>query len=91
MAVNAVHPGMVKTTLISEAPLPVRLIFKLLAATPEKGAETPVFVATSPQAEGVTGKFFIKKKEAAYPPGSENAEARRRLWEASEKLVRLQA
>jgi NAD(P)-dependent dehydrogenase (short-subunit alcohol dehydrogenase family) len=89
VAVNAVHPGLVKTTLISEAPLPIRLVFKLFAATAEKGAETPVFAATSPEIDGVTGKFFVKRKDTPFPPGSENAEARKKLWEMSEKFVGL--
>lgn len=89
VAVNAVMPGMVKTTLISEAPLPVRLLFKVLAATPEKGAETPVFVATAPELDGVTDSFFEKKQSKPFPPGPESAEIRKRFWDESAKLVRL--
>jgi hypothetical protein len=48
-----------------------------------------VYVATAPELADVTGRFFIKKKDTPFPPGSEDAVARRRLWEVSEKLVGL--
>jgi NAD(P)-dependent dehydrogenase (short-subunit alcohol dehydrogenase family) len=87
VSVNAAYPGFVKTTLIAEAPLPIRLVFALVAASPEKGAEGPVHVATAPELAGVTGKYFAKKKQVEFPPGSENAEACRRLWEECGKRV----
>lgn len=90
VSVNAVHPGMTKTTLISEAPLPIRFIFALFAARQEKGAETPLFAATAPELSGVTGKFFVKKKDTAYPKGAnEDPQVWKQLWAASEKLVGL--
>ncbi len=89
VAVNAVEPGMIKTTLIAEAPLPVRMLFALLAKPPSKGAETPVHVATAPELDGVTGQFFGNKRSKPFPPGSDDVEARRRLWSESARLVRL--
>lgn len=91
VTVNAVDPGMVKTTLIKEAPFFIRAVFALAATTPEKGAETALYVATSPEVEGVTGQFFGKKKAKPFPPGSEDAAARAKLWELSAKLVGLRA
>lgn len=89
VTVNAIDPGMVKTTLIAEAPLPIRLVFALAASSPEKGAETPLWAALSPEAGRTTGKFFSKKAEKPFPPGSEDAAARRRLWDVSAQLVNL--
>jgi retinol dehydrogenase-14 len=89
VAVNAIDPGMIKTTLIAEAPWPLRIIFALAGKSPEKGAETPVWAATAPELDGVTGEFFGKKKSKPFPPGSEDAGARRRLWDESAKLVGL--
>jgi NAD(P)-dependent dehydrogenase (short-subunit alcohol dehydrogenase family) len=87
VSANAVYPGFVKTTLISEAPLPIRIVFALVAASPEKGALGPVHVASAPELDGVTGSFFAKTRLASFPPGSEDAALRRRLWEESERLV----
>lgn len=89
VTVNAAHPGMTRTTLISEAPLPIRIVFALFASPPERGAETPVYVATSPELSGVTGRFFIKKKDTPFPPGTEDQAERQKLWALSERLVGL--
>ena len=89
IAVNVVNPGMVKTTLIKEAPLPIRIVFAIAATTPEKGAETPLHVATSPELDGVTGQFFTKKKPGPFPKGAEDPASWSRLWETSSKLVKL--
>jgi retinol dehydrogenase 14 len=89
VTVNAIDPGMIKTTLIADAPLPIRIVFALAAKSPEKGAETPVWAATAPELDGVTGEFFGKKKSKPFPPGSEDAAARKRLWDESAKLVGL--
>ncbi len=67
VTVNAVNPGFVKTELNRDAGgfigAVMPLMQKLMAKTPEKGADTPLWVATSPQLEGVTGKFFSDRKE----------------------------
>lgn len=89
VSVNAVAPGFVKTTLIAEAPLVIRIVFALAAVSAERGAEHPVFAATAPELEGVTGKFFVKKKPAKFPGAVEDAAIRARLWQVSEKLVGL--
>jgi hypothetical protein len=57
--------------------------------SPEKGAETPIFLATSPAVEAVTGKYFIKKTAVASSPESYNEDIARRLWSASEELAGL--
>ena len=91
VSANVVYPGFVKTTLIAEAPLPIRLAFKVLATSPDKGADTAVYLATAPEAAGQTGQFFQKRQAKPFPPGSEDAAARRQLWERSAKLLKLQA
>jgi NAD(P)-dependent dehydrogenase (short-subunit alcohol dehydrogenase family) len=89
VTVNAVHPGMVRTTLIQEAPLPIRLVFAIAAASPEKGADTPVWLALDPALEGRTGGFYIKRKATAFPAPTDDEQARARLWAESERLVGL--
>jgi hypothetical protein len=65
-------------------------IDKLFFLSPEKGAETSIFLASSPSVEGVTGKYFIKQLEVASSPESYNQEITRSLWEVSVKLTGLE-
>jgi NAD(P)-dependent dehydrogenase (short-subunit alcohol dehydrogenase family) len=55
--------------------------------TPKQGADTVVYLASSPEVEGVTGKLFFKRKPVRSSEASYDEEAARRLWEMSEKLV----
>jgi hypothetical protein len=54
---------------------------------PGKGAETSVYVASAPELERVTGKYFAGSKEKQPNAVAQDAGAARRLWEASERLV----
>jgi len=87
---NCVHPGLVRSGWGRSA----KGLFKagLTLATPfmvspEEGAKTSVFVATSPEVEGVTGKYFIKCKPARSIDISYDAALTARLWETSERLT----
>ena len=55
--------------------------------TPEEGAKTSIYLATSPEVEGVSGKYFAKCKEKRSNRESYDRDVQRRLWEVSEKLV----
>ncbi len=93
VTVNAVHPGGVRTQLARDFRGPMKWLFAVMMPlffiSPEKGAETSVFAATAPELDGVTGRYFTKKKEEPLQPIGLDAENRRRLWEISEKLVGL--
>jgi hypothetical protein len=54
--------------------------------SPVKGAETSIHLATSPQVEGVTGRYFIRCRETPSSDASHDRESQRRLWEVSEKM-----
>jgi hypothetical protein len=54
---------------------------------PDKGAETSVYLASSPDVAGVTGKYFSRSAEAPSNPESHNVEVARRLWAESERLT----
>jgi retinol dehydrogenase-14 len=84
---NAIHPGLVKSTLMKEAAAPIRFVSQVISASPEKAAEVPVYYASSPEVEGVTGKFFRGKKAISSSPYSRDPANQRRLWDVSEKLV----
>ena len=53
--------------------------------SPEKGAETVVYLATSPQVEGVTGKYFVDMQPKYSSRASQEPEAAQRLWQISEE------
>ena len=90
---NALHPGVVASDFGAVGGL-VGLVYKLggpFMLTPEQGARTQIFLAASPEVEGVTGGYFIRKKQQAPPRQAGDAEVRRKLWEASEQLTGLAA
>ena len=64
-----------------------RLFQRLTAITPEQGADTIIYLASSPEVEGVTGKFFIERREKRSLAVSYDEGVARRLWEISEKRV----
>jgi len=57
--------------------------------SPAHGAETSIYSASSPEIEGITGRYFINKKIAQSSPESHDRELAQRLWEVSEKLANL--
>jgi NAD(P)-dependent dehydrogenase (short-subunit alcohol dehydrogenase family) len=89
VTVNAVHPGPVATGFaLNNGPL-ARLAMRLFspfARTPEKGAETSIYLCSSPDVEGITGKYWYDCREHQANPHAENDEDARRLWEVSARL-----
>lgn len=94
VTVNALHPGFVNTELSKRnflARIVMEVVHFLFAKSPEEGAETPIFLASSPQVEGVTGQYFIDKEAVRSSELSYDQEAQERLWEISEDLCSLDA
>ncbi len=89
VTVHAVNPTMTATTLVAEAPLPIRLAFKLLSGTPEKNARTAIAAAAAPEYQTATGKWLEKGREKPWRPEVLDAATRAKVWEASAKLVGL--
>jgi retinol dehydrogenase-12 len=90
VTVNTLHPGVVATGFGQNTPGLFKFLVRLAApfmTTPEKGAETLVYLATSPEVEGVTGKYFVKSRQARPSPTSRDPELAGKLWVASERLV----
>lgn len=89
---NALHPGVVNSNFGGEMRgvmgLAMRAIKRFGSVTPGEGARTSVYLASSPEVEGVSGKYFEKGK--AVPSGKESYDeaVARRLWEVSEALTR---
>ena len=92
VTVNCLHPGAVRTNWGDEAGtlgIGIRLARPFMLS-PDKGAETALYVATSPDLEGVSGKYFAKKRETQSSKESYDEEERRKLWDISMKLSGLQ-
>ncbi len=90
ITVNAVHPGVVKSSLMKDAPLPVRWLTRLVGRSPEEAAETLVYLASSPEVAGVTGTFFKDKQPIHSNAYSHDQKVQRRLWEISMVLTKLE-
>ena len=87
---NAMHPGVVATELLLNGFPPLRLVQRFLR-TPEEGARTAVWLASSPEVAGVTGKYWIDERPVDPSPAARDDAAARRLWEISEEMTGLAA
>jgi NAD(P)-dependent dehydrogenase (short-subunit alcohol dehydrogenase family) len=92
VTVNALHPGFVNSNFGSSmsgiAASLFGLIARLFAISPEKGAETIIYLASSAEVAGVTGKYFVNKKATRSSGESYDEAVAKRLWEVSEQLIR---
>ena len=89
--VNTLHPGAVATNLGVDRKTGFgKTIYKLLTPvfqTPAEGAATAIFLASSPDIEGVSGEYFYKKKIHKVSDAANDQELGKRLWAWSEKEV----
>jgi NAD(P)-dependent dehydrogenase (short-subunit alcohol dehydrogenase family) len=88
---NALHPGLVKSNLTSEMPFLLRWGTNLVSATPEKAAESVIYLASSPNVASVSGRFFKVQKAIEPDAYAKDEDVQRRLWEISEKLAGIPA
>jgi NAD(P)-dependent dehydrogenase (short-subunit alcohol dehydrogenase family) len=90
---NCLHPGFVATNFAQrDVGLAVRLLVKLIGnfgASPEKGAKTSIYLASSPDVKGVAGKYFVKNIPKRSASISYDESLQRQLWEQSANLVNL--
>jgi NAD(P)-dependent dehydrogenase (short-subunit alcohol dehydrogenase family) len=89
VTVNCVNPGMTKTNLGRDAGFLSRKIFRLLGKDPMRGAETSVYLASSPEVETITGEYFEKKAIKKINPETYDMDLAEKLWEISKKYVGL--
>ena len=90
ITVNALHPGLVRSNFGKSNGGIMVSIFKLLhlgAISVAEGAKTSVFLASSPEVEGVTGKYFDKCKAVNSSKESYDKDVAIRLWEETERLI----
>jgi len=88
---NCLHPGFVATNIAQrDLVLPARLATKLIfrfGTSPEKGAKTSLYLATSLDVEGVTGKYFEKSVPRKSTPLSYDESLQQQLWKACAQLT----
>lgn len=87
---NCLHPGSVKTRFAGNMKGFTGAMWQLFTPflrTAEKGAETIIWLASSPEVEGINGKYFKDKNEIKSIKPSYDTDAQHRLWEVSEKLT----
>jgi NAD(P)-dependent dehydrogenase (short-subunit alcohol dehydrogenase family) len=89
VTVNTVHPGMTNTNLGRDAGRISRAIFKLISKDPKIGAETSIYLASSPEVEEVTGEYWYKKMKDRSSEESYDMELARRLWDVCMKYTGL--
>jgi retinol dehydrogenase 12 len=89
---NCFHPGAVRTGLLQGNPWYYQALWSaggLFFLSPEKGADTGIYLASSPAVEGVAGKYFVKRKQAEPSSEARSTEGAKRLWDISAKLTSL--
>ena len=88
---NCLHPGFVASRFGDEAGGWLGWAFgvakRLAAISPERGADTLVYLASAPEAAGVSGEYFVKRKPAKPSAAARDKAAASRLWEASEEIA----
>jgi NAD(P)-dependent dehydrogenase (short-subunit alcohol dehydrogenase family) len=90
VTVNALHPGTVATGFgeNNRGAMKVSMrIYHQFALTPEEGADTIIYLASSPEVEGVTGKYWTNRMAIPSSTESYDEEAQKRLWSISSQLT----
>jgi retinol dehydrogenase 14 len=89
---TCMHPGAVNTRFGTNNTGPMTILFRLskpFMRTPEQGSDTVIWLASSPDVEGVSGRYYSDRKPLEPKKIANDPEARRRLWEESERLTGL--
>ena len=87
---NCFHPGGVRTNLVQSGPWYYRLVWTIVSPfliSPERGADTAIYLASSSEVEGKSGKYFAKRKEVKVSGMANDQDAAVRLWRLSEELT----
>jgi NAD(P)-dependent dehydrogenase (short-subunit alcohol dehydrogenase family) len=90
VTVNCLHPGVVKTGFGTDYKGFIGLLMKIYSPfllTPEKGSQTSVYLSLDKEVEGVSGKYFYKKKSIKSSPASYDEILAKKLWEISQEIT----
>ncbi len=89
---TCLHPGVVRTGFGRQGPVFVRLWFGLMGRfllSPEQGADTAIWLASSPEVEGASGGYYEKRKLSQPSRAARDRETAGRLWDLSCRLTGL--
>ena len=93
VTVNALHPGLTSTGFGKNNPgllmKVMGVVIPLIARSPEKGAATSIYLASSPEVQSVTGKYFVDCKVTQPAPQAIDSAVARQLWDISTDMVHL--
>lgn len=92
VTVNCLHPGYVKTNMVKNFRKFVKFFYPfigLFMKSSKKGARTSIYLASSPEVEGVSRKYFKKRKKVESVKASYDEELGKRLWDISITLTHL--
>ena len=93
VTVNALHPGFTSTGFGKNNPgflmKIMGVVIPLVARTSEKGAKTSIYLASSPQVQSITGKYFVDCKVTQPAPQASDRTVARKLWDVSAEMVQL--
>jgi NAD(P)-dependent dehydrogenase (short-subunit alcohol dehydrogenase family) len=93
VTVNTLHPGLVNTGFGKNNPgflmKIMGAVIPLIARSPKKGAETSIYLASSPDVQVISGKYFVDCKVTQPAPQAADSTIARRLWDVSAEMVHL--
>ena len=92
VTVSALHPGLVATKFLANNGIRGRvynLFVRLVGRSAARGARTITYLASSPDVEGVSGKYFVEDGPVQSSPASYDEDAALQLWQSSEELTGL--
>ena len=87
---TCLHPGVVRTGFARQGPTFFRFFFKvagLFLLTPERGADTAVWLAGSPEVAGASGGYYVKRRLNQPSKAAQDPETAARLWQVSAELA----
>jgi retinol dehydrogenase 14 len=92
---TVLHPGVTRTAFGAEdsahAIAPIIAALRPFTRSPERGADTAVYLASSPEVEGATGRYFANRKARKSHKSSYDTATTARLWQVSAELTNLPA
>jgi NAD(P)-dependent dehydrogenase (short-subunit alcohol dehydrogenase family) len=91
VTVNAVHPGVVATNIFRDSDWFSRVarFFQIFYKSPDQGARGPLYLAASPELDGVSGEYFSETEPVNPSPQAFDEKTAARLWRISQELTRL--
>ncbi|MFX1329647.1 MAG: SDR family oxidoreductase [Promethearchaeota archaeon] len=89
VTVNAIHPGLVNTNLGRDQSKFSQWFARKFFKSPEEGAQTSIYLASSPEVEGITGKYFVNNQPKESSGESYNKEHAKKLWHIALEMTKL--